>query len=219
MLLVLVRHAVTSSTGKKLTGWLPGHHLSPAGRKQAEALADRLATLPVDSLYSSPLERCKETAAAIASRHRLRVKTIADLGEVKYGQWQGRSLRSLYRTKAFRELLAKPADFRFPGGESVREAQTRAVRAVESLVAKHKRETVVAVTHADLIRLMVAAYLGLSLDLYQRMSVGPASVTAILLGDRVPRLLRFADSGSLDDLSARLEEMTRRTTKDADRRR
>ncbi|MGH2705964.1 MAG: MSMEG_4193 family putative phosphomutase [Actinomycetota bacterium] len=205
MLLLLVRHAVTTVTGMRLTGWLPGFHLSPAGRRQAEAVAERLAAVPVKAVYTSPLERCTETAAAIAARHGLETKVVEGLGEVRYGDWQGRPLRALYRTKAWKELITHPADFRFPGGETIRETQTRAVTTVQSLLERHARQAVVAVSHADVIRLLVAAYLGLGLDLYQRTSIAPASLTAILLGDRIPHVLRVSDAVSVEDLARRLE--------------
>lgn len=204
MLLLLVRHAVTAATGTRLSGWLPGHHLSEEGIRQAEAVAARLADLPVKAIYSSPLERCRETAELIAAHHRPGVVTVDDLGEIRYGDWQGRSYKALYRTKGWLELTQRPADFRFPNGETIREAQTRGVGAIEALRPKHKADLVVVVSHADMIRLIVAAYLGLGLDLYQRMSIAPASVTALLLGDRIPRLLKLADSGTLEDLKMRL---------------
>lgn len=211
MLLLLVRHAVTAATGKRLTGWLPGHHLSPRGRKEAEAVAGRLEPMPVAAIYSSPLERCAETAEVIAARHKLRVRTLKEVGEVHYGQWQGKTYGALYRGVGWKQLVARPADFRFPGGETIREAQTRGMKAIETLLAKHPGEAVVVVSHADLIRLVVAGYIGLGLDLYQRMTVGPASVTALLLGDRIPRLLRLGDSGTLEDLGPRLEEFVKRS--------
>ena len=204
MLLLLVRHAVTAATGSRLSGWLPGFHLSEEGIQQAEAVAARLAGLPVKAIYSSPLERCRETAELIAAHHRPGVTVMDELGEIHYGDWQGRSFKTLYRTKAWAELQQRPADFRFPGGETIREAQTRGVGAIEALRPKHKADLVVVASHADMIRLIVAAYLGLSLDLYQRVSIAPASVTALLLGDRIPHLLKLADSGSLDDLKLRL---------------
>jgi probable phosphoglycerate mutase len=204
MLLLLVRHAVTAATGNRLSGWLPGHHLSEEGVRQAEAVAARLAGLPVKAIYSSPLERCRETAEIIARHHRPGVVTVDDLGEIRYGDWQGRSFKTLYRTKAWVELTQRPADFRFPGGETIREAQTRGVGAIEALRPKHKADMVIVASHADMIRLIVAAYLGLSLDLYQRMSIAPASVTALLLGDRIPHLIKLADSGTLEDLRMRL---------------
>jgi probable phosphomutase (TIGR03848 family) len=205
MLVLLVRHAVTAATGSRLTGWLPGHHLSEEGTRQAEALGSRLASLPIKAVYSSPLERCHETAEHIAAHHRGReVVAVEDFGEIRYGDWQGRSFKALYRTKAWVELMSRPADFRFPNGETIREAQTRGVRALESLRPRHRSDMVVVASHADMIRLLVAAYLGLGLDLYQRVSIAPASVTALLLGDRIPRLLKLADSGSLEDLKMRL---------------
>lgn len=204
MLLLLVRHAVTAATGTRLSGWLPGIHLSEEGIKQAEAVAARLASLPVKAIYSSPLERCLETAELIAAHHRPDVVTVPDLGEIRYGDWQGRSFKALYRTKGWVELMQRPADFRFPNGETIREAQTRGVNAVEALRPRHKSDLVVVASHADVIRLITAAYLGLGLDLYQRMSIAPASVTALLLGDRIPRLIKLGDSGTLDDLKIRL---------------
>lgn len=210
MLLLLVRHAVTSATGKWLTGRLPGHHLTPQGRKQAEALDARLSSLPLGAIYSSPLERCRETAEAIGKSHKLKVRVIKEIAEVSYGEWQGKKLKTLYKTKGFEQLLTNPADFRFPGGESIREAQTRGMTAVRTLEERHERDVVVVVSHADLIRLIVAGSIGLPIDLYHRLSVGPASVSAIMFGDRVPRLLRFADSGTLEDLAPRLEDMTER---------
>jgi probable phosphoglycerate mutase len=206
MLLLLVRHGITPVTGKSLTGRLPGVHLSEDGVSQAKGVAERLASLPVKAVYSSPLERCHETAVPIAERHRLDVRTVDDLAEVAYGDWQGRSFKQLYRLKAWRQLQASPADFRFPGGESIREAQTRGIAATEAICARHPRSAVVvAVSHADMIRLIVAGYLGLGTDLYQRIVVGVASVSALVLGERVPRLLRIGDSGSLDELAQRLK--------------
>lgn len=201
---MLVRHGTTAVTGKRLSGWLPGHHLSDEGRRQAESAAERLAPLAVKAVYSSPLERCWETAAVIAGRHRREPTTLEELGEIRYGDWQGRSFKALYRTKGWVELMNRPADFRFPGGETIREAQTRGMRAIEALRARHRKDLIVAVSHADMIRLILAGYLGLGLDLYQRMSVAPASVSALLLGDRIPRVLRMGDSGSLEDLAMRL---------------
>ena len=199
-------------TGTRLTGRLPGVHLSEEGVRQAKGVAERLANLPVKAVYSSPLERCLETAAPIAERHRVDMHTVDDLAEVAYGQWQGRPYHQLYRLKAWSELQAHPADFRFPGGETIREAQTRGIRATEAIQARHPRTAaVVVVSHADMIRLIVAGYLGLGTDLYQRIVVGVASVSAIVLGERVPRLLRIGDSGSLDQLAERLKPAAKST--------
>lgn len=200
MLLLLVRHAVTPVTGKKLTGWLPGFSLSEAGRQRAAELAETLAPAPLKAIYSSPLERCRETAEPIARSHKLKVKINQNLGEVHYGEWQGRSLKSLYRTKAWAELRARPADFRFPGGETIREAQARGVAEVERLRVKHAGEVVLVCSHADLIRLVVSGYLGLAIDLYDRITVPTASVTTLWLGDARPRLLNLGAGEKFDEL-------------------
>jgi probable phosphoglycerate mutase len=208
MLLLLVRHGVTDTTGKKITGWMPGVSLSPKGLEQAKLAAQRLGDLPVAAVYSSPLERCYETAQEIARKHKLRPRRIADLGEVKYGDWTGRSLKSLYRTKAWKEMRARPSEFRFPGGESVGEAQVRVMKVIETLKRKHANEVVVACSHADLIRLAVGGHLGTPLDLYHRVSVAPASVTALWLGEFGPSLIRLGDTGSLDEIAAMFDERT-----------
>lgn len=200
MILLLVRHAVTALTGKKLIGWMPGMMLSEEGLRQAGSVADRLAEVPLQVVYSSPLERCTQTADVIAERHRIKPQIVDGLGEVRYGRWQGKSLKTLYRTKAWTQLRAHPADFRFPGGETIREAQTRGIGAVEELRKKHKKGVVAACSHADVIRLIVAGYLGLGIDLYSRISIAPASVTVLSLGESAPRLLRLGDTGTYDGL-------------------
>lgn len=203
MLLLLVRHGSTPITGTLLTGRLPGVHLSEEGIRQANGVAERVALLPVKAVYASPLERCQETAQPIAARFRLPIRTEPELAEVDYGDWAGRSFKQLHRLKAWSELLSHPADFRFPGGESIREAQTRAIRATEALYKAHPQQVVVVVTHADMVRLILAGYLGMGLDLYQRVIVGVASVSAVVLGDRVPRVVRISDTGSLEELAER----------------
>ena len=205
MLLLLVRHGTTALTGSTLTGRLPGVHLSEEGIRQAKGVAERLSGLPVRAVYASPLERCQETAEPIAASHRLAIRTLDSVAEVDYGSWAGRTYKQLTRLKAWQELHARPADFRFPGGESIREAQTRGMSAVHDLAARHPKQAVVVVSHADIIRLIVAGSLGMGLDLYQRVIVGVASVSAVLYGDRVPRLIRLSDTGSLEELAERLK--------------
>jgi probable phosphomutase (TIGR03848 family) len=214
MLLLLVRHAVTDATGQKLTGRLPGFSLSEKGRSQAESVGVRLSNAPLKAIYSSPLERCLETAEIIGQHHRLKVETMNELEEVDYGQWQGRSLKVLYRTKAWTKLRARPADFRFPGGETIREAQTRGMLAIEALRARHKNRAVLVCSHADMIRLVVAGYLGLGIDLYDRITIAPASITIVNVGDGTPRLLNLGDSGSLEELFQALKaQATSRNSK------
>jgi probable phosphoglycerate mutase len=202
-LLLLLRHAVTEHTGARLSGWTPGLHLSDAGRKQAAALAERLQAVPLDAVYASPLERCQETAAALAAGRRgLPVGVLEDLGEVRYGAWTGRPLKELSRHALWRTVQAHPSGARFPDGESLFEMQARAVAALERLRADHPRQTVAVCSHADVIKAVVAHYLGLHLDLFQRLVVAPASVTAVGFGS-APYLLKLNDTGVAADLAPR----------------
>lgn len=179
MRLLLIRHAPTAETGTKLSGRLPGKALSAAGREQAEALAERLATAGTAALYTSPVQRCRETARPLAAAWGLQPATHRGFIEVDYGTWTGRSLASLRRTKLWDQLHRAPSRVAFPGGESIAAVQHRAVAACEHLAADHAGKTVAVVSHADVIKTVLAHYLGAPLDLYQRIVVGPASVSVV----------------------------------------
>ena len=202
-ILLLIRHALTEFTGKRLSGSTPGIHLSTEGKAQAEHLAERVSTLPISALYASPLDRCMETALAIGARRALTVRALPELEEVGYGRWTGRPLAQLARTALWKKVQHSPSSVRFPGGETLSEVQRRAVTALDGIAERHPRATVAAVTHADVIRLTLAHYAGVHIDLFQRLIVSPASVSAVVLGDRIPRILRINDTGTLSDLSAR----------------
>lgn len=194
--LVLVRHATTEATGRRLGGWTPGVHLDAPGVAQAEATAERLAELDVAAVYASPLERTQQTARIVARPHGLRVRTRKALGEVDYGEWTDRPLAQLRRRKAWAVVQATPSRMTFPGGESIRAAQARAVDATETLAAEHAGETVVAVSHADVIKAVVAHHLAMPLDAFQRLAISPASVTVLYLpATGHPMLLRYNDTG------------------------
>jgi probable phosphoglycerate mutase len=212
-LLLLLRHAVTEHTGARLSGWLPGLHLSEAGRSQAEALAGRLAPVPLDAIYASPLERCQETAAPLAEAKGLKVETLDDLGEVRYGDWTGRTLKELAKEPLWKVVQATPSAARFPAGESLFEMQARAVQAVERLREAHPSQTVAACSHADVIKALACHYLGMHLDLFQRLVVSPASVTAIAFGP-APYLVRLNDTGGNADLVPPKRARRRRTRKE-----
>jgi probable phosphoglycerate mutase len=200
-LVLLVRHALTDATGKRLSGSTPGIHLSEYGRAQAKDLAERLALVPLAAVYASPLERCVETAEVVAAQRRLEVERVPALEEVGYGAWTGRSFAQLTRTALWKQIQQAPSSVRFPGGETLVEAQRRAVNALESLASRHLKATIAAFSHADLIRLALAHYAGIHIDLFQRLIVSPASVSAVLLGDRIPRIVKMNDTGSLADLA------------------
>jgi probable phosphomutase (TIGR03848 family) len=196
--IVLVRHATTAATGKRLGGWTPGVHLDDAGRGQAEATAERLAGLPLAAVYASPLERTQETARILAKPHGLRVRTRRDLGEVDYGQWTDEPLGKLRRRRDWAVVQGTPSRMTFPGGESIRAAQARAVSATEELAAAHGDDVIVGVSHADVIKAVVAHHLAMPLDAFQRLVIAPASVTVLHLPARGhPLLLACNDTGSV----------------------
>jgi probable phosphomutase (TIGR03848 family) len=193
--LVLVRHATTPATGKRLGGLTPGIHLDDRGRGQAEAAARRLSGLSVAAVHASPLERTMETARIVARPHGLRVVVERGIREVDFGTWTDRPLAELRRRALWRTVQATPSRVTFPGGESLRAAQARAVEASERLAAAHPGRTVVLVSHADVIKALVAHHLGLALDLFQRIVIDPASSTVLALGpDHPPALLRLNDT-------------------------
>lgn len=197
--ILLVRHGQNDWVKKnRLAGWTPGVHLNEEGQKQVEALAERLLQWPIKAIYSSPLERCMETAAALAHPHQLQIARLETIGEVRYGEWEGKKIKKLAKEKAWHTVQHYPSRFRFPGGESFLEVQQRAVEAIESLNAEHPKEIIVIVSHADVIKLVLAYYMGTHIDLFQRIGLSPASVSVLALGENgLVRVLRVNDSGPL----------------------
>ena len=182
-LLLLVRHGETPTTGTVLPGRAPGLHLSERGRSQAEIVAERLAGLPIDAIYASPLERTSETAEPTAARLGLSVNHDDGLLECDFGEWTGAALADLAALPQWRTVQHTPSSFRFPGGESFTQMQARMVGALEDLRAAHQGGVVVCFSHADPIKAAVAHALGTHLDLFQRIVISPASVSAISYAD------------------------------------
>jgi probable phosphoglycerate mutase len=196
--IVLVRHATTATTGRRLGGWTAGVHLDDAGRGQADDAAVRLGDVDVAAVYASPLERTRETARAIAASKGLRVRTRKGLGEVDYGTWTDQPLGQLRRRKLWRVVQTTPSRVQFPQGESIRAAQARAVDTIERLVVDHADDTIVCVSHADVIKAVVAHFVGMPLDVFQRLVVAPASISILALPPAgLPALLRFNDTGPI----------------------
>lgn len=199
-LVLLVRHGQTPTTGATLPGRAPGLHLADAGRAQAEAVAARIGALAsVAAVYASPLERTRETAAPIARTCGLRVRARTGLLECDFGDWTGRSLSRLRRHRSWSQVQRYPSGFRFPGGESFAEMQARVTGCIAELCTAHPGQTVVAVSHADPIKSVVAQAMGVHLDLFQRIVVSPCSVTAILYSPSGPVVLATNSTG--DDLT------------------
>jgi probable phosphomutase (TIGR03848 family) len=203
---LLVRHGRTDANSAAiLAGRTPGTRLDEVGRAQARSLAERLAGVTLGAVVSSPLERCLETAAALTSeRGRPAVEVDDGLTECDYGDWTGRKLATLARTKLWKTVQTHPSAAMFPGGESLRSVQARAVEAVRShdaRVAANAGPNAVwlAVSHGDVIKAVVADALGLHLDLFQRLVVDAGSVTIVRYADLRPFVVRLNDTGG--DLS------------------
>jgi probable phosphomutase (TIGR03848 family) len=196
--LVLLRHATTPATGRRLGGWKPGVHLDEPGRAQALAAAERLAGRRISAVYASPLERTRETAAPVARAHGLKVHIDRGLGEVDYGDWTDRPLAQLRRLRLWDTIQHAPSRVTFPNGESIRAAQARAVEATERIAAAHVGGTIVAVSHADIIKAVLAHHLGMGLDLFQRIVISPASTSVIVLPEGgAPAVLSINDTSGL----------------------
>jgi probable phosphomutase (TIGR03848 family) len=200
--ILLVRHGTTPTTGKMLPGRAAGLHLAEKGLAQADLVAARIAAMdkPPTAIYASPLERTRETAAPIAAALGLRVRADRGLIEVDVGEWTEKSLARLYKNKAWPTVQRWPSGFTFPGGESFSEMSTRSMTAVLGLVKAHPGETIVAVSHADPIKAVVAAAAGIPLDLMQRLVISPCSVSALLFTGGGPAILCVNSTGSLGDL-------------------
>ncbi len=204
--MLLVRHGQTPTTGKVLPGRAPGLHLADKGREQAEAVAERIAALQSDkrriaAVYASPLERTQETAAPIGRALGLRVRRAKGLLEAEFGDWTGAELKRLYKLPEWRTVQRNPSGFRFPGGESFTEMQTRITSEIDRIRTTHPGETVVAVSHADPIKAAVAHAMGTHLDLFQRIVISPCSVSAILYSVDGPVVLAVNSTGDLRTLA------------------
>jgi probable phosphoglycerate mutase len=194
--LLLVRHGLTEMTGPVLAGWTPGVHLDERGREQARALAERLAPLELDAIVSSPLERCQETAGAVARGRPVSVETDERFGECGYGEWTGRPLKELAKEPLWQVVQAHPSAAVFPGGEAMADVQSRAVRAVRDWNERlGEKATYLVCSHGDVIKAIVADALGLHLDQFQRITADPASVTVIRYTPLRPFLVRANDVG------------------------
>src|SRR4051812_48499097 len=208
-------------TGPVLAGWTPGVHLDDRGQAQAKALAQRLAGVPVASIVASPLERCQETAAALADGRDVTVETDERFGECKYGDWTGQELKKLTKDPLWKVVQAHPSAARFPGdgGESLAETQARAVAAVRDWNSKLGDDaTYLVVSHADVIKAVLADALGQHLDLFQRIVVNPASVSVVQYTSLRPFVVRINDiGGRIDDLMPPKKKPRRRkSTSDSD---
>jgi probable phosphoglycerate mutase len=192
--LVLVRHGLTKMTGPLLAGWTPDLHLDERGQQQAVALAERLKDVPFTAIVSSPLDRCLDTALAIAGDRE--VTQDERLGECHYGDWTGKALKDLAKDPMWKVVQQHPSAAVFPGGEALRDTQNRAVGAVRDWNATLGPDaTWLACSHGDVIKAITADALGLHLDQFQRIVIDPCSVTVIRYTEHRPYVVRVNDTG------------------------
>lgn len=193
-LLLLIRHGENDfvKTGR-LPGQSAGIHLNENGQKQAQALGEALTHVPIKAIYASPLERALETAEPIAASHKLPIQQEAGLMDANVGKWQGKSIRALRLTNAWKVVQHAPSRFTFPEGESFVDVQTRIADTLEGIIRKHKnpKDIVAVIFHADPIKLAVSHFLGLPLDHFQRLSCDTGSLTAIFAGEMGANLLKL----------------------------
>jgi probable phosphomutase (TIGR03848 family) len=203
---LLVRHGLTALTGPVLAGRAPGLHLDDRGQAQAAKLAQRLNGVGLTAIVSSPLERCQETAEAVAAGRALSIETDPRLTECGYGDWTGQEMKKLVKDPLWKVVQMHPSAVTFPGadGESMRAAQARAVDAVRAWnVTLGADATWMACSHGDIIKAVVADALGMHLDAFQRIVIDPCSVTVIRYTDLRPFVVRVNDSATeLPDLLA-----------------
>jgi probable phosphomutase (TIGR03848 family) len=193
----LIRHGHNDFLEKrKLVGRMPDVHLSEQGHHQAEALGRILSAVKFKAIYASPLERAVETAEPLARAQGLDIIIREGLLEIGFGSWQGQSLKALTRRKLWPIIQNSPSLARFPNGESFPEAQARVVAELEALRTLHrgKNWNVACVFHSDPIKLAIAHYLGLGLDLFQRITISPASISVLAISDSGTRILGLNDT-------------------------
>ncbi len=197
--ILLARHGENNWVKEnRLAGWTPGVVLNDNGHEQAKGLAERLAHLPIKAIYTSPLERCVQTAEHVAKPHSLDLIEFPEMGEVKYGEWEGEKIAELSKKKEWHTIQFFPSRFGFPEGETLRGVQARAVDAIEMLAERHSDEMVIVCAHADVIKLVLAHYLGAHIDLFQRIGLSPASVSVLGLGEHGGvRVMRVNDDGPI----------------------
>lgn len=204
---LLIRHGRTAANATgTLAGWTPGIVLDDLGRSQAGALADRIGALPVRRLVTSPLQRCQETAEILGDRWGLAAGVMQDLGECRYGAWTGRPITELAEESLWRTVQDHPSAARFPASdehesESLAQMQSRAVAAVRRVDAEVEAQDGPdalwsLVSHGDVIKSIVADAVGAHLDHFQRILVGPASLSVIRYTSRRPFLALLGDQGA-----------------------
>jgi probable phosphomutase (TIGR03848 family) len=216
-LVLLVRHGLTATTGGVLTGWTPGIPLDDRGRGQAAALAGRLGPVKLDAIISSPLDRCLQTADAVAQNRDLSLRQDVRVAECRYGDWTGQPLKRLAKEPLWRVVQNHPSAVRFPGpdGEAMIDMQHRALSAVRHWNAElGPRAVYLICSHGDVIKSLLADALGMHLDMLQRITVDPCSLSVVRYTPLRPFVVRMNDiGGPVDYLKTPPEQQAQATAR------
>ena len=198
---LLIRHAAPDLPPDTLAGRAPGVNLSVQGQSQAQRLAVRLAGLAIDAIYSSPLERAMQTAEPMAEYARRSVQCCEAFADIEYSEWTGKHFDELNEDARWRHWNDFRSGAPLPNGSMMLEVQVRAVLAIEELRRRHADKVVAVVSHSDVIKALVAHYLGVPLDLMQRVEISPASLSVLAIYDWGARVIRLNDTGELPPLA------------------
>jgi probable phosphoglycerate mutase len=186
--LLLIRHGNHDFVNRRIVSWMPGVHINEEGREEAERLGEALAGAGISAIYSSPLERTLETAAPIAQRLDLAVRTNDAFGEIRVGDWTDVAIEDLDRDPRWRDFNRFRSGVRPPGGEMMIEVQARMVAGIERVRAEHSGQVVAIVSHGDPIKAAVMHYLAMPLDMLHRFEIAPASVSVVEVRDWGPKV-------------------------------
>jgi probable phosphoglycerate mutase len=182
--LLLLRHAAHDLAGRALAGRLPGLALNTRGREQAAALGPALRDRGIAAIYSSPQLRTRQTAEPVGRELKVLVAIDPDFDEVDFGEWTGKSLEEVRNAGApWREWVERRSRATPPGGEPFAQVQQRACAGAERLRLRHPEATVLVVSHADVIKAVLATHLRVGLDDLERFEIGCASLSVLDLGE------------------------------------
>lgn len=195
--ILLIRHALTDGVGKRLSGRTSGVYLNETGRKQARELAESLSEIPISAIYCSPLERAVETAEPIACLHKLQYITSNNFMEIDFGEWTNLAIEDLIQDFQFQLFNDFRSNIRIPRGETMLEAQFRAIKGLQELTNQHQNQTIAIVSHGDIIKSIIAYYAGISLDFMRRLEISPASVSILEIFNETVRVLQLNYTGKL----------------------
>lgn len=177
---LLLRHAhSTANESGVLAGRLEGVALSRIGIKQAQTLNQALKDHRIDRIFSSPLLRCRETIQPTAKVRKKRVHYDDSFIEMDYGLWSGKKLKGLAKEKSWKTIQQNPSSFTFPQGESFSKAASRIERGLNSLAKKYPKETILIVSHGDIIKIALQLSHGGPLNNFQRFIVDTCSLSEI----------------------------------------